>query len=564
MQRIAHRPLQPAAVHPMVCLGVSDQRLDRLAPFQQALVLIAQRLVLAPVDDLNARVVGVHPPVAQVDDDLLGRTPLVLQQVGGLLQLRAQHVPVVRVTREAAGTDHQSLLVRDHQADLDAELVGVACLALGDAFHLRGVQRVELVLGIASLCVDAPGPLEPHRQVADRLLAGCLVRRGAAGGHCGRVGIALALHLAHHHAQDRALAIDRLAQALELLGMGVATGLAAQRLALLGIGLLQTDTAALGRTDHLVACDLQQPAVHRVGDGLGLHGRVHDHPLQLGRAHRLGLHRAVDGGLEQLLQPVLAQQASEAPDLRGVAGQSRLVVLHAAEELPLHVLGPAFDEFLVAQVEAVLQVKQAGHQAHRQSRAPGVADAATELQVMCAQQILSERPLSWPRLVRQLGRQRCLDRRPRQPGGQHRQRVAQVDHLLETGAEEIVCGHRLRSSIPQKIHPIGLKSAGSDHRKSPESRCKTTGYAISPGRRSTANCEVTRAARTLVSHRPSDARAQELTSCLSSAARSATDEHVVGLGVCCTATMFWCLLRVTCSMRRCGANRRQRCSRNVI
>ena len=61
-----------------------------------------------------------------------------------------------------------------------------------------------------------------------------------------------------------------------------------------------------------------------------------------------------------------------------------------------------------------------------------------------------------------------------------------------------------------------------------------------------------------------DARAQELTSCLSSAARSATDEHVVGLGVCCTATMFWCLLRVTCSVRRCGANRRQRCSRNVI
>ena len=40
--------------------------------------------------------------------------------------------------------------------------------------------------------------------------------------------IELALHLAHHHAEDGALALDGLAQALELLGMGVAAGLAAQ------------------------------------------------------------------------------------------------------------------------------------------------------------------------------------------------------------------------------------------------------------------------------------------------------------------------------------------------
>ncbi len=48
---------------------------------------------------------------------------------------------------------------------------------------------------------------------------------------------------------------------------------------------------------------------------------------------------------------------------------------------PGHVLGPALDQFLVAQVEAVLQVEQADHQAHRQPRATGRADAAAELAV---------------------------------------------------------------------------------------------------------------------------------------------------------------------------------------
>jgi len=41
------------------------------------------------------------------------------------------------------------------------------------------------------------------------------------------------------------------------------------------------------------------------------------------RLDRLDLHRAVDGGLEQLLDAVLTQQAAKAPDLRGVTSQPR-------------------------------------------------------------------------------------------------------------------------------------------------------------------------------------------------------------------------------------------------
>ena len=104
----------------------------------------------------------------------------------------------------------------DRQADFDAELVGVASLAFGDAFHLRRVQRVELVLAGALLSSDALGALQPHGQIAQGLRAVRLARRCTACGHRRLIRIDLALHLAHHHAEDRALALDGLAQALEL------------------------------------------------------------------------------------------------------------------------------------------------------------------------------------------------------------------------------------------------------------------------------------------------------------------------------------------------------------
>jgi hypothetical protein len=78
-------------------------------------------------------------------------------------------VTIVGVAREAPGTHHQPRLVRDCQADLDAEFVGLARLALADAFDFRRVQRVELVLVVALLRADALGAFEPHLQVAERL-----------------------------------------------------------------------------------------------------------------------------------------------------------------------------------------------------------------------------------------------------------------------------------------------------------------------------------------------------------------------------------------------------------
>lgn len=134
-------------------------------------------------------------------------------------------------------------------------------------------------------------------------------------------------------------------------------------------GLLQGDARAFGGGYHLGARDLQQAGVHRVGNGLLLDGGVHDHALELGGLDRLGVRRSVDGGLQEFLDTGLAQGRADAPDLGGVAGQVRFVEGHAAEVLPHDVLGPAFDEFLIAELVGVLEVQQAGHEADGKARA---------------------------------------------------------------------------------------------------------------------------------------------------------------------------------------------------
>ena len=118
--------------------------------------------------------------------------------------------------------------------------------------------------------------------------------------------------------------------------------------------------------------------------------------------------------LQQLLKTVLAEDASEAADLRGVARQAWLVAVHAAEELPRHVLGPARDEIFVAEIERILQVRQADHQAHGQARAARRALAACELAFKAAGQVLTAELLGRPRVARQLRRHRRFERGPRQ------------------------------------------------------------------------------------------------------------------------------------------------------
>jgi hypothetical protein len=158
---------------------------------------------------------------------------------------------------------------------------------------------------------------------------------------------------------------------------------------------------------------------------------VDDHALEFGGLDRLDLHRRLDGGLDQQLKPLLADCTAKATDLRGIARQPGLEVVEPAEELPVQVLAPALDQFLVAEVEGILQVDQAGHEPNRQPRPPRVAHAATELHLVFAKHVTGHTLLRRTVLSLELGGQRRLDQGPRQPRGQHSQRVPQIDHLVQ-------------------------------------------------------------------------------------------------------------------------------------
>jgi len=173
-----------------------------------------------------------------------------------------------------------------------------------------------------------------------------------------------------------------------------------------------------------------------VRDGLFLHRGIDNHPLQVFGLDRFNGHGRVDGGLEQMLQTFFAKVAPKAPDLRGVAWQPVFVVGQAAEELPQHVLTPTCGNLLVAEIETVLQVQEAGHQANRQLGTPGVAAARTFEHQSRTEHVLPFENLARAILALERRRQRGFDQIPRQPTRQHGQRIAQVDHRVDASAEK--------------------------------------------------------------------------------------------------------------------------------
>ncbi len=117
------------AVHTVISFGVPDDRLDRLASFEQSAFFIGEPLVLAPVFDLDVRVVLVHTPLAQVGIHHLGLNAQALHQDGALLNLFMHGVSVIRVGREAPRSHDQIALERHGQTHLHTKLIRVAALA---------------------------------------------------------------------------------------------------------------------------------------------------------------------------------------------------------------------------------------------------------------------------------------------------------------------------------------------------------------------------------------------------------------------------------------------------
>ena len=124
-------------------------------------------------------------------------------------------------------------------AGLDAELVGFPGFTLADAFDFRCMQSVELVFVPSAVACGCAQPVRAGVQLGDDTRRFTDHRRQ------------FAFDFAQDNAKEGALTFDRTPQTLELFGMGVAAGLATQRLAFFDKGLLQGDADALCGLDDL-------------------------------------------------------------------------------------------------------------------------------------------------------------------------------------------------------------------------------------------------------------------------------------------------------------------------
>ena len=111
-------------------------------------------------------------------------------------------------------------------------------------------------------------------------------------------------------------------------------------------------------------------------------------------------------------------------------------------------LTPAHHQFFIAEVETVLEIQQAGHQSNGQFGASSITATATNHRLCGAKHVLTLEHLADSVLMFELRRYCRLDLTPRQPCGQHRQRIVQIDHGVNAAAEKV---DRLHTQIPQKV-----------------------------------------------------------------------------------------------------------------
>jgi hypothetical protein len=425
VQPVANLALQMAAVHPVVGLQVPDHRLNGITPFDELKPFGIQPLGLTPVRDGQPRVSAPTPRYPKSTTAVVGLMPLSCSKMV-VCSICSCNVWPSNGAPENAREPTMRLRLAVTAAHLCPKLEWGAGLAFAEAVGLRGVPAVQL--GLPTLDLLALGLVEDPASLGKG--AGHGLTRGPAQ------RAELAVDLPAQAADDGALALECLAHALVLLGMGVAPSLAAQVAAFLGQGLLELDALVLGGSHQLSPRGLQHLGIRGVGDGLVLDGGVDDDGGQTGLGDELQGKGHIDRLLQQGLHTYFAHGLAEVDQLGGVAGPAVLEVIHAREVLPGGRLGPALNDALVALLEGVLDVKQRDHQAHRQARTTGPRDAGTDHLSHAAEQI---HILNVATGAESLGEQvgdRGFQFLPRHAGHEHGQRVAQIDHLIQAAAQK--------------------------------------------------------------------------------------------------------------------------------
>jgi hypothetical protein len=311
----------------------------------------------------------------------------------------------------ASIADDEAFAVGRGDRDFHAELVALVRLALGEAFDLGRMQRVEL--GAIGLLLREETPDQRQRALETRREVGALRE--------------LARNVARDTAEEDLEALDLAPGATHLPRVRVAARQAQCALRQPPIALPQLQPVPGGKPNQDLAAAVVETRVERMCDRLGLHRRVDRHPLEARRLHRAGRQRRLDRGGEQPLHPGRADPLAPARQRARIDRQLVLQVVEAAEELPVRVLDPALAHPLVGEVVGVLQVSEPDHQPRR------LAGTSRPLVV--------ERP------------ERALKALPVDQSGQSHQRMPEIELLAQ--------------SRPEKIVGLSVLSSFRAHRKSP-------------------------------------------------------------------------------------------------
>lgn len=218
----------------------------------------------------------------------------------------------------------------------------------------------------------------------------------------------------------------------------------------------------------MVACStcsasgLQQLAVGGVGDGFLLNGGVDNDAAELFAGNQLQCHGHFNGAGQEFFHAFFAKQFAELDQLGWVARPAVFKVFVARKVLPGGCFAPALDEVFITLVEGMFKVQQGHHQTGGQTRTPGIGDAATGNGRDRAKQVQVFDLLARLDLTRPALRKGSFDFLPRHAVGQDRQRVAQIDHLIQAVAEKVI-GHGAAFRNSQKTGSIEYLFESSDH-----------------------------------------------------------------------------------------------------
>jgi hypothetical protein len=135
-------------------------------------------------------------------------------------------------------------------------------------------------------------------------------------------------------------------------------------------------------------------------------------PLEIAARHRSGALSGLDRLGQHPFHAFLADPLAPPGQGRGIKWQTMLKERLAAEMLPVRILGPPSHDGLVRERKGMLKIEQTSHQPRHGRRATGVR---------------RKEPCPFP-----------LEDVPVDKGGKLHQFVAHVDHLDQSGTQEIV------------------------------------------------------------------------------------------------------------------------------